>query len=90
MNRFISTLVFLTMVLMASAICVRQSLAFDESFVGGARRTLLTAASVVGVAAVVIGFWLIRNELVRRGFGFRRRRFQVVPPLRRLFSTVRS
>ena len=90
MNRFFSTLTILAMILLAIAICIRQTLEVSESLTDMAATTLVVAQSVIAVSVLAVAVWLIRVEYARRTPSLRRSRFLIAQPLRRLFSTVWS
>lgn len=90
MNRSFSTLTILAMVLLAIAICIRQTLEVGESLTGATATTLIVVQSVLAVSVFAVAVLLIRSEYARRILALRRSRFEIAQPLRRLLSTVWS
>ena len=90
MNRFVSTLAVLIMALVAIAFCVWQTVGLRESLVSTTIALLIALESMLTLVILAAGASLIRKEYMRRRVSLTRVRFEVVQPLRRLFSTVWS
>lgn len=90
MNRFFSTLAVLAMALLAIAVSIRQTFTVADSFSEAVAFSMFGILAAFAVGILVMGIWLVKNELIRRKVSLRRWRLEVVQPLRRLLSTVWS
>jgi hypothetical protein len=90
MNRSLSTLTILAMILLAIAICIRQTLEVSETLTDATATTLIVVQSVFAASVLALAVLLIRSEYARRTLSLRRSRFEIAQPLRRLLSTVWS
>ena len=90
MNRFVSTLVVLAMALVAVGAAVWQTWVAWVVLGDSRSRLLLAAAAVLAVLILSAMSVLITAHYRRRVPAARRSRFEIVQPLRRLFSTVWS